>query len=143
METNEIPYRQEKQINGDTVFEELKATLLCKIKEIQIEGEDGEATKTFEKKLQGSQVHRNQEESDLHGQIVKLYIKLIEKESDVEKLEAILYVCIKDLEIQMQLNYAVVEQLETALQEKGLKRVLCYQDTRIVEEVKRSLICFM
>ena len=122
-------------------MQELEATLRIKIKEIQIEGEDGEATKTFEKKLQGSQVHWDKEESDLQGQIVKVDIMLIEKESDVEKLEAILYVCIKDLEIQMQLNYAVVEQLETALQEKGLKRVLCYQDPRIVEEVKRSLIC--
>ena len=106
-------------MNGDTVLEELKATLPCKIKEIQIEGENGEATKTFEKKLQGSQVHRNQEEYDLHGQIVKLDIKLIEKESDVEKLEAILYVCIKDLEIQLQLKNAEVEQLETALQGKS------------------------
>jgi len=44
----------------------------------------------------------------------------------VENLEAILYVCIKDLEIQLQLKNAEVEQLETAIQEKGLKRVLCY-----------------
>jgi len=44
----------------------------------------------------------------------------------VEKLEAILYVCIKDLEIQLQLKDAEVEQLQTALQVKGLKRVLCY-----------------
>ena len=65
-------------------MEELKATLRCKIRDIYIKGEDGEATKTFEKKLQGFQVHRNQEESDLHGQIVKLDMKLIEKESDVE-----------------------------------------------------------
>jgi len=44
----------------------------------------------------------------------------------VEKLEAILYVCIKELEIQLQLKNAEVEQLETAIQEKGLNRVLCY-----------------
>ena len=48
-------------------MEELEATLRVKMKEIQIEGEDAEATKTFEKKLQGSQVHRNQEEPALHG----------------------------------------------------------------------------
>ena len=124
-------------------MEELEATLRVKIKEIQIEGEDGEASKTFEKKLQGSQVHRNQEEPALHGQIVKPDIKLIEKESDVENLEAILNVRIKDLEIQLQLKDAEVEQLETAIQEKGLKRVRCYQDPRIVEEVKRSLSCFV
>jgi len=41
----------------------------------------------------------------------------------VEKLRAILYVCIKDLDIQQQLKDAEVEQLETALQEKGFKRV--------------------
>jgi len=85
-----------------------------------MEGEDGEDTKTFEKKLQGSQVHRNQQEPDLHGQIVKPDIKLIEKESDVEMLEANLHVRIKDLEIQLQLMDAEVEQLETALQERGL-----------------------
>ena len=67
-------------------MEELEDTLRGKIKEIQIEGGNGEATKTFEKKLQGSQVHRNQEEPALHGQIVKPDMKLIEKESDVEKL---------------------------------------------------------
>ena len=106
-------------------MEELKVTLSCKIKEFYIEGEDGEATKTFEKKLQGSQVHCDQEESDLQGQIVKLDIMLIERESDVEKLEDILYVCIKDLEIQLQLKDAEVEQLERAVQEKGLKRVRC------------------
>ena len=44
----------------------------------------------------------------------------------MEKLEAILIVCIKDLEIQLQLKVAEVEQLETAIQEKGLKRVRCY-----------------
>ena len=44
----------------------------------------------------------------------------------MENLEAILYVCVKDLEIQLQLKYAEVEQLETALQEKGFKLVLCY-----------------
>jgi len=44
----------------------------------------------------------------------------------VENLEAILYVCVKNLEIQLQLKDAELEQLETALQEKGLKRVLCY-----------------
>jgi len=77
-------------------MEELEATLRFKVKEIQVEGEDGEATNTFEKKLQGSQVHRNQDEPALHGQIVKPDIKLIEKESDVENLEAILYVRIKE-----------------------------------------------
>ena len=67
-------------------MEEMDATLRVKIKEIQLEGENGEATKTFEKNLQVSQVHRNQEEPALHGQIVKPDMKLIEKESDVEKL---------------------------------------------------------
>ena len=124
-------------------MQELEAPLRIKIKEIQIEGEDGETTKIFEKKLQGSQVHRNREEPAFHGQIVKPDINLIEKESDVENFEAILNVRIKDLEIQRQLKDAEVEQLETAIQEKGLKRVRCYQDPRIVEEVKRSLICFM
>ena len=65
-------------------MEEIDATRRVKIKEIQIEGENGEASKTFEKKLQGSQVHRNQEEPALQGQIVKPDIKLIEKENDVE-----------------------------------------------------------
>jgi len=51
---------------------------------------------------------------------------LIEKESDVENLEDILYVCIKDLELQLQLKDAEVEHLETELQEKGLKRFLYY-----------------
>ena len=119
-------------------MKELDATHRVKIKEIQIEGEDGEATKTFEKNLQGSQVHNNQEEPALHGQIVKPEIKLIEKESDMENLEAILNVRIKGLEIQRQLKDAEVEQLETAVQEKELKRVRCYQDPRIDEEVKRS-----
>ena len=50
-------------------MEELEATLRVKIKEILIEGENGEASKTFEKKLQGSQVHRIQEENALQGQI--------------------------------------------------------------------------
>jgi len=76
--------------------------------------------------LHGFQVHRNQEEPAFHGQIVKPDINLIEKESDVENLEAILNVLIKDLEIQLQLNDAKVGQLETAIQEKGLKRVRCY-----------------
>ena len=116
-------------------MEELEATLRVKIKEIQIKVEDGEASKTFEKKLQGSQVHRNQEESDLHGQFLKLDIKLIEKESDVEKLEAILYVCIKYLEIQLQLKNAEVEQLETALQGKSGKNASFV--TRIPEQSKR------
>jgi len=53
-------------------------------------------------------------------------MKLIEKESDVENLEAILNVRIKDLDIQLQLKDAEVEQLETAVEEKGLKRVRCY-----------------
>ena len=124
-------------------MQELDATLRVKIKEIQIEGENGEATKTFEKNLQGSQVHRNQEEPALDGQIVKPDIKLIEKESDMENLEAILNVRIKDLEIQLQLRNAEVEQLETAIQGKGLKSVRCYQDPRIVEEIKRSLSFFV
>ena len=124
-------------------MEELEAKLRVKIKEIQIECQEGEATKTFEKKLQGFQVHRNQEEPALHGQIVKPDIKLIEKEGDKENLEANLNVRIKELEIQLQLKFAEVEQLETAIQEKGSKRVRCYQDPRIVEEVKRSLSCFV
>jgi len=44
----------------------------------------------------------------------------------MENLEAILNVRIKDLEIQLQLKDAEVEQFETAIQEKGLKRVRCY-----------------
>jgi len=44
----------------------------------------------------------------------------------VENLEAILNVLIKDLEIQLQLKDAELEQLETANQEKGMKRVRCY-----------------
>jgi len=44
----------------------------------------------------------------------------------MENLEAILNVRIKDFEIQLQLKNAEVEQLETAIQEKGLKRVRCY-----------------
>ena len=124
-------------------MEELGATLCVKINEIQVEGEDGEATKTFEKKLQGTQVNRDQEEPALHGQIVKPYIKLIEKQSELENLEAILYVRIKDLEIQLSLKDVEVEQLEPAIQEKGLKRFRCYQDPRIVEEVKTSLSCFV
>ena len=124
-------------------MEDLEATLRGKIKEIQIEGEDGEATKTFEKKLQLSQVHRNQEKAALHGQILKPDKKLMEKDSEMEKLEAILYVYIKDLEKQLQLKDAEVEQLETAHQEKGFKRVRCYQDPRVVEEVKRSLSCIL
>jgi len=97
-----------------------------------IEGEDGEDTKTFEKKLQGSQVHRNQEDFALHGQIVKPDIKFIEKESDVEKMEGVLYVNIKDLEIQLQLKDAEVEQLETAQEEMGLNAsvVLGSQNSR-------------
>ena len=98
-------------------MEEMEATLRVKVKEIQIESEYGEATKTFEKYLHGFQVHRNQEEPAFHVQIVKPDIKLIEKESDVEKLEAILNVLIKYLEIQLQLKDAEVEQLETAIQE--------------------------
>ena len=90
-------------------MEEMEATLPAKIQEIKIEGEDGEATKTFEKNLHGFQVHRIQEEPAFHGQIVKPDIKLIQKESDVEKLEAILNVLIKDLEIQLQLKNAKVE----------------------------------
>jgi len=50
----------------------------------------------------------------------------MEKESDMENLEAILNVRIKVFEIQLQLKDAEVEQLETAIQEKGLKRVRCY-----------------
>jgi len=44
----------------------------------------------------------------------------------MEKLEAFLYVRIKDIEKRLQLMDAEMEQLETALQEKGFKRVLCY-----------------
>jgi len=44
----------------------------------------------------------------------------------MENLEAILNVRIKGLEIQRQLKDAEVEQLETAVQEKELKRVRCY-----------------
>jgi len=44
----------------------------------------------------------------------------------MENLEAILNVRIKVFEIQLQLKDAEVEQLETAIQEKGLKRVRCY-----------------
>jgi len=44
----------------------------------------------------------------------------------MEKLEAILHVHIKDHEKQLQLKDAEMEQLETALQEKGFKRVHCY-----------------
>jgi len=107
-------------------MEEFEATLRVKIKEIEIVCEYGEATKTFEKNLHGSQVNRNQEEPAFHGQIVKPDIKLIEKESDMENFEGILNVHIKELEIQLQLKDAKVEQLETAIQEKGLKRVRCY-----------------
>jgi len=45
--------------------------------------------------------------------------------------------------MQLQLKDAEVEQLETAILEKGFKRVRCFSDPRIVEEVKRSLICSM
>jgi len=38
----------------------------------------------------------------------------------VENMEAILYVSIKDLEIQLQLKNAEVEQLETTQQERSL-----------------------
>ena len=58
-------------------------------------------------------------------------------------MEAILNVRIKELEIQLQLKDAEVEQLENAIQEKALKRVCCYKDPRIVEELKRSLSCFV
>jgi len=44
----------------------------------------------------------------------------------VEKLEANLYVRIKELEKQLQLKDADVEQFKTALQEKGFKRVRYY-----------------
>jgi len=44
----------------------------------------------------------------------------------MENLEAILNIRIKDVEIQLHLENAEVEQLETAIQEKGLKRVRCY-----------------
>ena len=89
-------------------MEELEATLRVKTKEIQLECENGKATKTFEKNLHGSQVHRNQEEPAFHGQIVKPNIKLIEKESDMENLEGILHVRIKELEIKLQLKDAEV-----------------------------------
>ena len=52
----------------------------------------------------------------------------------MENLEAILYVCVKDLEIQLQLNDVEVEQLETALQEKGFNASFV---TRIPEYSKR------
>ena len=106
------------------------------MKEIQIEGEHGDATKTYEKKLQGSQIYKKQKEAAFHGHIVEPDNKFIEKDSDMEKLEAILHVHIKDHEKQLQLKDAEMEQLETALQEKGFKRVHCYQDPRLVEEVK-------
>ena len=80
-------------------MEEFEATLRVKIKEFQVEGEYGEATKTFEKNQHGSQVNRNQEETAFHGQIVEPDIKLIEKESYVENFEGILNVRIKELEI--------------------------------------------
>jgi len=44
----------------------------------------------------------------------------------MEHLEGILHVRIKELEIKLQLKDAEVEQLETAIQEKGLKRVRYY-----------------
>jgi len=44
----------------------------------------------------------------------------------MENLEGILQVRIKELEIKLQLKDAEVEQLETAIQEKRLKRVRCY-----------------
>jgi len=40
--------------------------------------------------------------------------------------EGILNVRIKDLGIRLQLKDAEVEQLETAIQEKGMKHVRCY-----------------
>jgi len=43
----------------------------------------------------------------------------------MENLEANLNVRIKELETQLQLKDAEVEQLETAIQEKGLKRFRC------------------
>ena len=84
-------------------MEEMEATHSGKIKETQIECEDGEATKTFEKKLHESQIHRNQEEAALHGQIVKPDNKLIEKDSDV-KNNVIFYVRFKDLEKKLHLK---------------------------------------
>ena len=80
-------------------MEEFEATLRVKIKEIQIEGEYCEATKSFVKNLNGSQVNRNQGEPAFHGQIVKHDFKFIEKESDMENFEGILKVRIKELEI--------------------------------------------
>ena len=123
----------------------MEATLRVKIKEIQIEGEDGEATKTFEKNLHGFHVHRNQEEPAFHGQIVKPDIKLIEKKSDVQKVEAILNVLIKGLEIELQLKDAKVEQLETAIQEKGVETrplLLGSQNSRRGKK-KFKLFCVM
>ena len=107
-------------------MEELEATLRVKTKEILLEFENGKATKTFEKNLHGSQFHRNQEDPAFHGQILKPDIRLIEQESDMENSEGILNVRIKELEKQLQLKDAEVEQMETAIQEKGLKRVRCY-----------------
>jgi len=60
------------------------------------------------------------------GKLKNPDIKLIEKESDMENFEGILNVRINELEIQLQFKDAEVEQLETAIQEKGLKRVRCY-----------------
>ena len=58
-------------------------------------------------------------------------------------MEDILYVRIKDLEKQLQLKNAEMEQLETAIQETGLKRVRSYWDPRLVEEVKWNFICIL
>jgi len=54
----------------------------------------------------------------------------------MENLEESLYVRIKDLEKQLQLKDVDMEQLQSAIQEKGFKRVRSYQDPRLVEEVK-------
>jgi len=67
----------------------------------------------------------------------------METDSDVENFEAILYVRIKELEKELQLKFAEVEQLQFALQEKEFQRLNFYLDPRVVEEEERSLSCFM
>jgi len=120
LEGNEISLLEEKYGKGDREIDGLEVTLPGKIKENESQGEYAEAIKKLKKKLQGSQFHRKHEEAALHGQIEEQDIKLIEKDSDKEKLNTILYVRIKDLEKQLQLKDVEMEQLETALQGKGV-----------------------
>jgi len=96
-------------------MEELEATLRGKMKELEKEFTDAEASKKSEKKLKASEVHGKNEKADLHGQIEEPDYKLIEKDSDKEKLETNLYVRIKELEKHLQGKDAEKEQLETAL----------------------------